>query len=701
MGPKLVKLTLKNYRSFVDESTAIFPETGLLSLNGKNLDTGGGSGSGKSNFMTAIAHILGFSPLPFTEFKSWYSEKTPSLSLELETRLGPVKIERSKTLRLWINEEEEKGSVDQKEEKIDEIFGMGAEFRKLLTYRGQRQPGAFLSNTDAKKKEFLMQVLGLDKFETALEVSSKNITKLESDALTLSTKKSFLEEVLAGLVQEDGQEETLANIEIFKSSIKTSQEALVLLKGQLADLQKDVQTRAASICAASNVSYLNAVDRYKQVENEPFVTDVDRTELNRLAKMVATCKERIDSLTEEDRVKKSALNVELRKLQEMVDVENGKVAQIPGLEKQINRLKLEIVKLEAGRCSMCDRTWEEAKAKVAGFVLELSGLDAKVLEFQKSKNEVVVLQQQMLPFRNFEPNSMIAQMVQAKAGLETKYAVEKQSIDSQKSIYLAEKNAKVSELKKIASDIYADGERQAREYLESRKYETVALENMVVTLTGTLAVDQQNYNHLQQRLARIQHVEEQRKLYQPQLDQITNQLLVCESGLMAEKDFLSLIGREGFLGSIFDEILVEISDETNSMLANVANTRHVTIEFKSESVTQKGTVSRSIVPMVTVGGNESSIKSGLSGGMLSVVELATDLAVGRVIATRTGSGIPFLLLDEALDGLGVVEKETALELIQNYAQDRLVIMTDHSSETKALFTKTINIEYLEGKSRIV
>lgn len=700
MGPKLRKLTLSNYRSFVDESEIVFPESGLVSLSGKNTETGGSSGSGKSNLLNAIAFSLSFSPLSFTEFQSWYSEKTPSIVLELDTDLGPIKIVRGKIFKLFINDEEVSGSVSQKETKLDEIFGMNNEFRKLLCYRAQRQPGAFLSNTDSRKKEFLTKILGLDKFEEALEVGAKNVTKLEVNVSTASTMVNSTQEVLKGFETEENLESLLSDASGLEAVLGVQKAGLLNLKTKLANLQKDIIDETNKVLRANKVFYQEALDQCQTLEDEPFVTDVDRTELNRLAKMVANCKERIDTLNEEDRLRKNTQQTELRKIQEIVDFENGKIAQLPSLDKKLKELQDQITKLALGQCSMCGRAWDESQATKEKLLAERKGVFRKVAEYSESKATIVELQKQMLPFGNFEVNPKIAQMVQAKANLESQYAVEKQKIDGQKAIYLSEKNTKIAEAKRKAATILAEGETEARKLREARWTECINIEIEIQVLTVAIGTDTDIYNDLQRRITRAQYVAEQRKLYQPKLDEAIQQLAVYEVELASEKDFLELIGRSGFLGSIFDEVLVEISDETNTMLASVANTRHCSIEFKSETLTQKGTVTRSIVPVVTVGGHESTLKSGLSGGMMSVMELAVDLAVGKVIATRTGACPGFLILDESLTGLGPVEKETSLELIQLYARDRLVLIVEHATEFNALFQKTILVEFKDGRSTI-
>jgi ABC-type molybdenum transport system ATPase subunit/photorepair protein PhrA len=78
------------------------------------------------------------------------------------------------------------------------------------------------------------------------------------------------------------------------------------------------------------------------------------------------------------------------------------------------------------------------------------------------------------------------------------------------------------------------------------------------------------------------------------------------------------------------------------------------------------------------------------------VELAIDLAMGKVISRRTGTHPGWLILDEAFNGLGVLEKEACLEILSVHAQDRLVIVVDHDSVFKEMFTKTIDLEFKDG-----
>lgn len=172
-----------------------------------------------------------------------------------------------------------------------------------------------------------------------------------------------------------------------------------------------------------------------------------------------------------------------------------------------------------------------------------------------------------------------------------------------------------------------------------------------------------------------------------------------EATVQLESDFVKVLGKEGFLGSIFDEVLAEIVQVINTKLSTVANMSTVTFDFKTEVLNTKGVVKKSIVPMVTILGHESKI-SALSGGMLSSLELITDLAVKEVIERRTGKEIGFYFTDEAFNGQGQPTKEACLEILKTSASKKAFYIIDHHSEFKELFTQVIDIEMENGISKV-
>jgi DNA repair exonuclease SbcCD ATPase subunit len=171
--------------------------------------------------------------------------------------------------------------------------------------------------------------------------------------------------------------------------------------------------------------------------------------------------------------------------------------------------------------------------------------------------------------------------------------------------------------------------------------------------------------------------------------------------LKLEQDFAHMVGNEGFLGAIFEEVLVDISQTANSIMQRISNVQHVSIRFSSEKETKAGKVSKRITPIVSIGGQEVKPEAGLSGGMYTAVELAVDLAVGDVVSRRKGAYPGWLILDESFEGLGKASKETCLEMLTDFAKDRLILVVDHATELQSCFSQTIRVKLLDGKSSIV
>jgi DNA repair exonuclease SbcCD ATPase subunit len=182
---RLVSLRLKGFRSFINESEINFPESGMMLFRGRNLDSGGSSGSGKSSLLLAITYLLGFCRFPATALQSWLTEEPLQVTGTFEVDDGKgarreLVISRGQKLTLSLNGTEVEGSAKQLEDKITKYIGLPPELLAALTYRGQKQPGLFLSKTDAQKKEFLTTLLDLGKFEEQVERSTATVKTLES-----------------------------------------------------------------------------------------------------------------------------------------------------------------------------------------------------------------------------------------------------------------------------------------------------------------------------------------------------------------------------------------------------------------------------------------------------------------------------------------------------------------------------------------
>ena len=195
-----VEIEIENFRSFSDRTLIKFPDIkqGAILISGSSFDGTTSSGTGKSTILMAMAFSLGFCGVPSTELKSWYSKGKPKVRFRLKDGETTYDVIRDPKLRLLINEEEFGGTSAGAQEKLDEILKAGSSLIKALTYRPQREKGVFLSNTDAKNKEFLTKVLNLNSIEIAGEEISKEVSDLKIKISSTERRISELEIHLRG-----------------------------------------------------------------------------------------------------------------------------------------------------------------------------------------------------------------------------------------------------------------------------------------------------------------------------------------------------------------------------------------------------------------------------------------------------------------------------------------------------------------------
>lgn len=701
--PRLISSSGSAFGSLVSPFEMHFPEFGLVLLRGENLDTKGSSASGKSTLLHALNYPLGTCPVPLTALQSWYTKEVPRVSGTYNIDGKMVKISRGKRFLLEIDGVLFNGSADQKEEKIDELFGIDAEMRLALTYRGQRKPGLFLTKTDKKKKEFLTKLLRLDKFEEEQKKALAAVKELEEKILVLNAR---LQDLLARLDTLRGMgdgAEAEASLAAIVKEIETHQA-----------LQTKYEKTVKAMRSDAEIVHQFALDLFKPqldeadgviayMEHVTIVRPPMTPEWEKLKAMEVVIQTRLGRLEADDFERMKAQLAEAEDLRNRWQALAMQAQGVHKLGADRDRVAANMEQLAENKCPTCLREWEEALVRLEDLKIELEQINAEMDELQFVKEEAGRLKAEYddLP-KTIEANPLIAQM---------RGALEKCKADA-----AAEETKSLADANLRAQD-HAGAIKAARAKRQELSYESynAAAAKRDEVLAGVdgleLLARQERDAKIRKELTRqklaeeVGAVRERRRQVadgEKTAAELRAELEPLQVALAKERDFSHLTGREAFRGKVFDEALDAISAETNLILASIANTRNCTLEFKSDDETQDGKLRQEIVPEITINGHKAhSLDWGPSGGMLSAIELAVDLAVGRIIAERTGVCPGWLILDESFDGLGPREKDTCLEMLQLYAADRLVIIVDHTSETAGFFTKNITVRSSGGISTLL
>lgn len=704
---RLKKLAIRGFRS-IREGEITFPDSGAVLIDGKNLDTGGSSGSGKSSVLMAVAYAFGYCDLPATQLQAW-GDNAPDLSVtvEFETDQGPAILTRGSKLILQVNGTTIKGSASAVETKLRELTGLSVDMLSALTYRAQKSPGLFINKTDSEKKEFLSSLLGLEKYEEAVETAQENVKRLQIQDQTNSALASRLTDAVNARIKFEKENPILppvlsgeqASIDQVKNYLNTV--ALPNLKKvqnaiKASNTTHDLARKAIDVLHDPLISAAQSALADAEVRQPTSTPDPKTVDLLKQAQ------ERLARLQAEEGNRRQALVAEAALIRDQW--KKAEAAPVAHYRDLVAKIESQMAHLEKNICFECGQTRLDAVKRLGELKVERGDALAGLIESEELQKEAKALDAQYKALPMFAPNPNVDKMAKIVNKLQSDLA---QAILQEKSdISNVVIMAKVDLDKAISAKKLAIADHTARR-----------LEDEAV-LNKALVHDQAEVDKLHAEIRRLQEVianhgkalddwDRTMKARAADKAQLLGDLNTAvglakkvEDEIKAEWDFIKLVGREGFLGAIFDEVLAEISEETNKILGQLPNAAHVSVRFSSDTVTQKGNSKRTIVPVISINGHEAPLKSGCSGGMVTSVELAVDLAVANVVSRRTGKMPGWLILDESFEGLDLKTKESCMELLKRYAEDKLVLVVDHATEFQESFNHFIHVQYSAGVSTI-
>jgi len=628
---RLKTLQLQGFRRFTEPTTITFPERGLLLLDGD-------SGVGKSTILQGIAFALGICPFPSTTLKSWTGEAL-QVVLTLEKDGESVVVAKGKKTFVQYGDSPPHTGAKAVDEEIVKIFGMAPDLISALTYRPQDELGVFLSKDDAEKKEFLAKVLGLNNIESAIDEAEERRKKLQSELSyaqgVLAEREGGLRKALDGLTEvspdpvDIGFDQRLENAQAAVKTLECQHDALEV------DRAKAVEThfaKMADVVAAKTEQLQTAKTLYKRVRGEAVQKNAE-----------------LETARDAIRAKITKISVQL--------------GSLPSVKNEIKACRSRIQALESNECYVCHRPFtaevqiDEERAQLQQLEESVSVEPALVARREALGKELAGL----VPF--VDPKE--AKLLEAVNKIEFWLTINKNRVTDPVVIDIEQKLKATMALLVKAKDDLSSAKDDFHQFQQA------------CTMKATMRARQ----------------EAVRQVAVKQVDEARQKVAELEFAVNAEKDFLAVLGKEGFLGAIFGEVLTEISTAANAALAQLGNVSHVSVAFRSENAKGKKT----IVPVFFVDGNEATRNSGLSGGMGASADLAVDLGVVDVVKRRLGAVPGWLALDESFNGMPKTTKETALEILQEFARDRLVIVVDHGTEMKEHFAQVLTVRQTNGK----
>lgn len=631
---RLKSLTLTNFRSFVGEHRVDWPENGLVLLRGE-------SGVGKSTIFHAINYALGVNTIPVKDLQNWSDHGPMSVRLEVQVNDDLVDLFRSsKASYVRVNGQTVSTSNKAYEDTLAKVLGVGSAFRELLTYRDQLNPVKFTRLGDAEKKALLSDLLGLTVLEEALDAAQKDARALEVEV----ERSQAVYQGMVGLMgprpqRTDGLEDRI-------EALKAEREEVRLLEIEEENSWRAIDT---AVWVESN---LQVKDLERQIQEVAVhKAEVDDTKLRALLSQEAQL------MKDWDRKAKA--------LKDKVDLRRDCIREEAEEVQELAKYQARLAAIEPDKCPTCSQSWgtKDLSESIQRDIVEIERslrVWRRNIEETKDAESILELHSKNKPWLD------LAQEIQ-----EARKDVA--SVEAENQLASQSAQTKISELKAKIKNLEAD--RKLR--LSTKRISTCETRKA----------------QIQADLSRLQT---KAKEESTQIEKWSDQFQKCESQRATaedltkrsriEQDWVNFL--KGFLGRIFEEVLVEIAAKANDMLRELPNTASVTVEFQI----QKASGKEAITPIYSFGGQVSTLKSGASGGMATAIELAIDLAMAQTVAARKGLSLKWLLLDEAFNGFSQTVRESFLTLLNSYAKDSLVIVVDHASEFQALFQQVMTVD---------
>lgn len=654
---KFTNVSMQDFRSFVGKHDLPLDDKGLFLVRGSNLDTAGESGAGKSTIFLAISFALGCSPFSGKDLTNWHADKTQVI-LSLMVDDEPVEVHRGAINKIVYTDREVTGAK-QIESELDRIFGIDANQRATVLYKNQGLGDYFLNKSNGEKRDFIVTVLGIDEFEKQIAATNKELS----------------DETVA-------QQLVARELELLNSNVDILTKKLALFQPPVQPAWSDTlpMRLEENDLKTKEISDSLATWEAEDAAEAKFIKD----EIALVQEQIANC--RMNPLVveidgqikqaESDRLLYAELIVVItRKISEAKVVEHKRAA----LEQKIVNLQDFLKTADVGACPTCKQKWDsEALIKLKELELSLSQHELSQLpdidleKLGKEEDEArEKLKAEDIKIKGFRDTKVRTINELQQSLLDTVKQMQSYSTKNTESIKIAKVH--ISELTK---ERYALLKEQNDTLLKKNEYNKA----LVAYETNKANTESQLAALLQDKATK---------------DRENDKLLKDIAFLNEKVDFT-----KGFLYNIFHDMLEELTAETNAILAKIPNVAHITVSFDSERETKKGDVKQELVAKINVNGSERPLKSGCSGGMISAVQLATDLALRKLLSRRAQKDWGILMIDEQFGGLDLVSKTCCMEVLKDFSQNCLVMVIDHHTEINEYSDQIIEVEYQNGRSHL-
>lgn len=168
---------------------------------------------------------------------------------------------------------------------------------------------------------------------------------------------------------------------------------------------------------------------------------------------------------------------------------------------------------------------------------------------------------------------------------------------------------------------------------------------------------------------------------------------------MSIKETLShMYGPTGAPAYIMDNIVDSFNNAVSKYVDMAWGSASYSLKTYKEN--SKGDITTKFSETLTINGETKSVGS-RSGGEQKLLSLCIDFAVIDLLSNNFNIQLNPIILDEPFEHLDTVTRELMMEMLEQISTEHQIWVVDHTTEFKAMFSKTLKVEKKDGISSVV
>lgn len=683
---KFKKLIAQNFLSLRDIELEL-DERGLVLICGENRDNPDfqSNGAGKSSITESLAYVLygrTMRGIRGDDVVNNVSKKNCKVMLDIEDDDGTqYRISRFRKhsqqgnkFYLYCNGKD----ITPKSEADFTQFIVNLLQMDYLTFTSSIMYSSssfkFSSATDSELKAAFDTLLGFDIYKDCQDEAKSELRVVQSKIDDISGKVDTCNSEISRVESE--VEEAIVNQSEFNDSV---QQEITEIEESIAENDETIKSIESEIEEVDDA--LSELD--SDIETLESLVDKSKKAVEKsqeISDELSNCK---DLLAKYDKDVTRA-DAEISKMQSKIESNDSMISRLTSKKSSLEAKIKDVTSSIGTPCPTCGQplTEDSVASAISELEAQIKELDEEITEYTESSDELKSKISELEESKNTTESNKtdiqarideLSSLYKKSSKLRDKY----QELVQRLSELNKDKNTYVVKKEKLSGkiELLKDRINNSNKTIESKKSMSNPYDSII-----------DNLNQKRQKL------EESIKGHQEVLKTYEDERKLCDFWCKAYSN-------SGIKSLLLDDVTPYLNRQANKYLRKLSSD-HMEIVFSTQSTLKSGEVREKFSVEVINSDGGSSYASN-SSGEKKRVDIAINLALQSLVASRSNKKLNLIILDEILDSLDDAGVEHIMSLLQEISNDKSsVFVISHNDSIKSVFTNTITVVKENGYSML-